>query len=147
MAGAASLLGAVVSRGLDPRCGSPTRGADAQSDGGDDAGAEAGPLGSLPALPHEARAHNSWIEPPTEARELAAHRRVFRDMAASTGRRVRAAREFAMSDEQLRSLELEHAAPMCAIIVARSPGGRCDRQPSFEAKAAARLEKSQAAII
>ncbi len=79
-------------------------------------------LGILPALPQDARQHPSWVDPPSDERALAAHRRALRQIAAATGKRLQASIDLGASEEIIASQKREYSVQLCMIITARAPG-------------------------
>ncbi len=88
-------------------------------------------LGVLPALPHEARLHPSWVDLPTDPQQLEEKRKQLRSAVMASGNRLRSARDLGNSAEVVFGIEQEYAMLLCAQLLARPPQQRLERQRHY----------------
>ncbi|CAK0865715.1 unnamed protein product [Prorocentrum cordatum] len=101
------------------------------------------PLGVLLALPEEARAHPSWLEPPCTEEAVQVHRRYLRRLAIASAKKLRASRQLGRPESVANDLAQEYAVLMTMIIVCRSPTTRLQRQRAFVERAEKRMKRAQ----
>eukprot|EP00959_Pyramimonas_sp_CCMP1952_P108739 2273687-Pyramimonas_sp.AAC.1 len=65
---------------------------------------------------------------------------------AASGRARPSRASLGMSPEQVALLETEYGVQLCMVIVAQSPGVRCDRQRRYVDKVQAKFQKSESHV-